>query len=112
FDVVGTVVDRIGPLAIDVEDTVAAVLRHDGGAVVDVSLDYLSRRYRRGIEVIGADATVRLDWARAVIDVEDATGVERLAAETQVSESYERQAEHFLRFVAGDAVPPVDAREG
>ena len=30
-----------------------------------VSLDYLSRAYRRGIEVVGDEATIRLDWARA-----------------------------------------------
>jgi predicted dehydrogenase len=112
FAVEGAVVDRVGPLAIDVEDTVTAVLRHDSGAVVDLSLDYLSRRYRRGAEVIGAEATVRLDWARAVIEIEDASGVECLAADSPVSASYERQAEHFLRFVAGEAAPPVDADEG
>jgi predicted dehydrogenase len=80
--------------------------------VVDLSLDYLSRRYRRGLEVIGADATVRLDWARALIEIEDASGVECLAADALVSESYERQAQHFLRFVVGEATPPVDASEG
>ena len=112
FDVEGAVVGRVGPLAIDVEDTVAAVLRHDTGAVVDLTLDYLSRRYRRGVEVVGADATVRLDWARAVIEVEDAAGVECVAADVPVSESYAKQADHFLRFVAGDVTPPVDAIEG
>jgi predicted dehydrogenase len=112
FEVEGAVVDRVGPLEIDVEDTVSAVLRHSAGAVVNLSLDYLSRRYRRGVEVIGANATARLDWARGVIEVEDAGGVESLVADTPVADSYRKQAQHFLRFVAGDAVPPVDAAEG
>ena len=112
FDVEGAVVDRIGPLEIDVEDTVSAVLRHRTGAVVNLSLDYLSRRYRRGVEVTGTEATARLDWARRVIEVEDGGGVESTPADVPVAESYRRQAEHFLRFVTGEAKAPVDAAEG
>jgi predicted dehydrogenase len=79
---------------------------------VGVSLDYLSRRYRRGVEIIGADATARLDWARNVLEVEDERGVESNPADTPVAVSYRKQAEHFLRFLNGDAAAPVDAAEG
>jgi predicted dehydrogenase len=108
FDVVGAVVDRLGPLEIDVEDTVKAVLRHSSGVVAEVALDYLSRRYRRGIEVVGDAATVRLDWARSVLEVEDGGGIEVQAATEPVAASYALQAARFLAFVAGDAEPPVD----
>ncbi len=108
YDVVGSVVDRLGPLEIDVEDTVKAVLRHPSGVVAEVSLDYLSRRYRRGIEVIGDRATVRLDWARSVLEIEDGDGIEVHAAEEPVAASYAHQAARFLAFVTGDAEPPVD----
>jgi predicted dehydrogenase len=112
FSVVGAVVDRVGPLEIDVEDTVKAVLRHAGDATVEVSLDYLSRRYRRGMEIIGDDATVRLDWARRVIEVEDAEHVNTEPADDPVAASYERQAARFLAFVEGRAAPPVDGPTG
>jgi len=112
FSVVGAVVDRVGPLEIDVEDTVQALLRHDGGALADVSLDYLSRRYRRGVEIIGDKATIRLDWARQVIEVEDGQAIRSESATTPVLNSYERQAERFLAFLRGEAEPPVDAAEG
>jgi predicted dehydrogenase len=112
FTVVGAAVDRVGPLEIDVEDTVKALLQHGDGALAEVSLDYLSRRYRRGVEVIGADATIRLDWAREVIEVETAKGVDSEPAATPVLDSYERQAERFLAFVTDGTPPPVDAGEG
>ena len=112
FTVAGAIVDRVGPLEIDVEDTVKALLRHRSGVVAEVSLDYLSRRYRRGIEVIGTDATIRLDWARQVIEVEDATGVRSHSATTPLLASYERQAEWFLAFVTHGSTPPVNAAEG
>jgi predicted dehydrogenase len=112
FTVTGAVVDRLGPLDVDVEDTVKALLRHDGGMVADLSLDYLSRRYRRGIEVVGDRATLRLDWARKVIEVEDATGVRVENATTTVDMSYRLQARCFLSFVRGQQDAPVDLELG
>lgn len=112
YQVAGAVVDRLGPLEIDVEDTVVALLRHPSGVAATVSLDYLSRRYRRGIEVVGERATVRLDWARAVIEVEDAAGVTVEPATAPVAASYALQAARFLACVAGAAEPPVDAETG
>ncbi len=108
FDVVGALVTRLGNLEIDVEDTVRALLRHTDGAAVEISLDYLSRRYRRGIEVIGERATIRFDWARQVLEVEDADGVEQERITTPLDRSYERQAERFLSFLRGEMPPPVD----
>ena len=109
--VVAAVVERLGRLEIDVEDTVRAVLRHAEGTIVDISLDYLSRRYRRGIEVIGDEATARLDWARGVIEVEAGDRIDVEHVSTPVAVSYEREAEAFLAFVAG-ALPPVDGPTG
>jgi predicted dehydrogenase len=110
--VVGALVDRLGPLEIDVEDTVKAVVKSAAGVAGEVSLDYLSRQYRRGVEAVGDTATVRLDWSRAVIEVEDGSEVEAEPAETPIAQSYERQAERFLAFLRGDAAPPVDAQTG
>ena len=112
FTVVGAAVARIGPLDIDVEDTVKALLQHEDGALAEVALDYLSRRYRRGVEIIGSEATVRLDWARQVIEVESADTVETEPATAPVLDSYARQAERFLAFLAHGTPPPVDAAEG
>ena len=112
FEVLGAEVGRAGPLAIDVEDTVKAVLRHATGVPVDVSLDYLSRRYRRGIEVVGDVATIRLDWARRVIEIEDADDVVVEPARDPVDRSYEVQARRFLAVARGEAAPLVDARTG
>jgi predicted dehydrogenase len=112
FSVLGAVVDRLGPLEIDVEDTVKALLRHATGAVAEVELDYLSRRYRRGVEVIGDKATIRLDWARQVVEIEDNEALLSEPATIPVLESYQRQADRFLAFIAGEAPAPVDAAEG
>jgi predicted dehydrogenase len=108
FDVAGAVVDRIGPLEIDVEDTVKALVRTSAGIPVELSLDYLSRRYRRGIEVIGDEGTVRLDWARRTLELEQDDRREVRPASTPVDRSYEAEARHLLEFARGDTGPSVD----
>ena len=112
LEVEGAVVARVGELEIDTEDTVQAVLRHPEGTVATVSLDYLSRRYRRGIEVIGTEATARLDWARGVLELETEDGVESSPADMPVDRSYEREADAFLSFIRDHIPPPVDGRTG
>jgi predicted dehydrogenase len=103
---------RLGPLEIDVEDTVKAQLMTDSGVPVEVSLDYLSRRYRRGIEVIGTDATLRLDWARRTLEIENAVEVTQEPVEWAIDLSYQREARRLLAFADDALKPPVDAISG
>ena len=103
-----SLVARVGDLDLDVEDTVRAQLRTPDGVPVEIALDYLSRDYRRGIEVIGTEATVRLDWARRVVEVADADGVTVEDADVPVDASYEAEAETFLDWLDGRADLPVD----
>jgi predicted dehydrogenase len=96
-----SVCGRFGPLEIDVEDTVRAILATSSGVPVSIDLDYLSRRYRRGVEIVGTDATARFDWARAVIEVETAAEVRSHPIDTSVDPTYVSAAEHFLAMVEG-----------
>lgn len=113
LEVIGSVVARLGPLEIDVEDTVQALLRTgDGSTAVQISLDYLARRYRRGMEATGATATVRLDWAREVIELEHGQVMQVQAAATPISTSYELQDAAFVSWLRGGASLPVDGTTG
>lgn len=110
--VIGAVVDRLGVLQIDVEDTVRALLQHEHGAVVSIELDYLSRRYRRGMEVIGSEATIRLDWSRKWIEIDEPKEPTVEWFNESVATSYVRQADRFLEFVRNGVLPPVDGKTG
>jgi predicted dehydrogenase len=112
YEVLGAAVRRSGHLDLDVEDTVRAIVALPSGAIGTVALDYLARRYRRGVEVTGDEATVRLDWARAVIEVETAAEVRREQVSIPVDVSYERQAAAFVAWLAGGPPLPVDAACG
>jgi len=110
--VVGAVVARLGPLEIDVEDTVRALLRTPDGVPVEVELDYLSRTYRRGIEVLGEEGTICLDWARGTLEMSGPSGAETEPADTPVAISYEREAAAFLGLIRGEEPAPVDGATG
>lgn len=111
LEVLASQVVRLGDLDLDVEDTVVAMLRHRSGTLADVSYDYLSRRYRRGLEVIGTDATLRLDWSREVIEVEEAGETQVEPAIDSLAYSHERQSQRFVEWIRGDALPPVSLTE-
>lgn len=111
LEVLASQVVRLGDLDLDVEDTVVAMLRHRSGTLADVSYDYLSRRYRRGLEVIGTDATLRLDWSREVIEVEQAGETQVEPAIDSLAYSHERQSQRFVEWIRGDALPPVSLTE-
>lgn len=107
-----SLVATVGGLPIDVEDTVRATLLTGDGAPVEVALDYLSRRYRRGIEIIGETGTATFDWAHAAVTVETATEQRREPYDDHVDASYVREAAAFLEWIEGRRVPPVDGRAG
>lgn len=111
WSVEGSVVAKRSALEIDVEDVAVAVLRSGGGLPAVVSLDSVSRRYRRGLELVGDRATLRLDWAAGTIETEDPDGVVVEDASVPVEESYRREAQAFLDFVAGRGGPFVTAEE-
>jgi len=112
LEVVCSEVARLGDLEIDVEDSVRALIRTGSGVQVEVSLDYLSRKYRRGVEVVGDEATIRFDWARGILEREDSNGLLEEPITTDISISYQRQAKRFLDWLDGTQIPPVDAAEG
>ena len=112
LEVVGATLDRVGDLDIDVEDTVRALFRREDGVSAELALDYLSRQYRRGIAVVGPDATIRLDWARQVIELEGPDKTFSEPADTPVMASYERQADRFLSWITDGVAPPVDGETG
>lgn len=103
--VAGATVGRLGPLEIDVEDTVRALLTTPEGAPVTVELDYLSRQYRRGVEMTGDLGTLSFDWATGdlVVRGPEETTVEH--HDTPVAESYVREMAELLAFVEHGTVP-------
>ena len=110
--VVGSRVERVGDLDLDVEDTVAALLAGPTGTLATVELDYLSPSYRRGIEVVGLDGTARYDWASGVLEITSAEGSDREQVDADVLDSYRRQAERFVDLIDHGTAAPCGGPAG
>ena len=93
---------RVGDLEIDVEDTVRTTLVTASGIPVAIDLDYLSRTYRRGMEIIGTEGTARFDWPLRSVTVERPGATDVFDVTDGVDESYIRLAGAFLDHVRGD----------
>ena len=111
WSVEGAVLAARSDVTVDVEDVATALLRSGDGIPASVGLDYVSRRYRRGVEIVGDEATLRLDWAAGELTVEGPDGVTVERVDVPVDESYEREASAFLAMVDGSAPPTVPAAD-
>lgn len=112
LDVAGAFVGRVGPLEIDVEDTVRALLVTAEGIPVTVDLDYLSRRYRRGVEIVGDEATISYDWATNDLRVDRDGGSSVASFDVPVAASYEAEAAAFLALITHGTLPEVTSIDG
>jgi predicted dehydrogenase len=107
---------RVSDLELDVEDVALLNLRHAGGTLSTVELDYLDRRYRRGCRVVGADGSIDWRWADERVQVLTADGERSFPAPCDVAPTYRDQARAFLAATArgelDPASPLADARAG
>jgi predicted dehydrogenase len=108
---------RVSDLEIDVEDIALLTLRHTGGALSTVELDYLDRRYRRGCRIVGSEASIEWRWADEQVRVLSAGGERAIATPSDVAPSYRDQARAFLAAVARGRLhaaesPLADGRAG
>ena len=102
LDVASAWMGRVGDLEIDVEDTVRTILVTADDVPVSIDLDYLSRTYRRGMEIIGTEGTARFDWPLSSVTVERPGATDVFDVTDGVAESYIRLAGAFLARVQGD----------
>lgn len=109
LEVVGAVVTRLGPLEVDVEDTVRALLRSASGAPVSIELDCLARQYRRGIEVVGDLATVGYDWSTQLLTVRRAAETSTEAFAVDINDTYVAEMVDFLALTTSGEHPGINS---
>jgi predicted dehydrogenase len=92
---------RVSHLEIDVEDVALLQLRHAGGALSTVALDYLDRSYRRGCRIVGSEASVEWSWPEERIRLlGPGGGLEERAAPSAVDPAYSAQLAAFVAVAA------------
>jgi predicted dehydrogenase len=107
--------EKLSHLESDTEDSAALLLRFKSGALGEVHLDYVRRRYDCGFELVGDEGTIRwsypesaLSWYRAE------TGVwqRKHWPAFDSNQPYMIEMEHFLSILNGDEESAQSAQEG
>ena len=107
-------VGKISDLEIDTEDICSAILLYDSGIVVELHLDYLSHKYRRGLQIICETGTLEWSFPEGEIvyyskDHHNRQTLFSLDESYDFNETYLMEIEKFVRIIHGNSGPTVDA---
>lgn len=109
---VQAVIERIGRLDMDVEDTAFLTLRLASGALAQVRVDCLQRRYARRCKITGEDGVLEFSWdGGAVRWAPGAAAPARLADVPDPNEMYLEEARDLLEAVRSRRDPVSTAAD-
>jgi predicted dehydrogenase len=111
-----TCVARTQELDVDVEDTAFIVLEHAGGALSEITLDFVQRVYRRSLQVTGTGGTIEwalLDDRARIYSASDEAWSDLIHyPDYDINRCYLDELTHFSRVVARETDPLVGLQDG
>ena len=110
FDPLSVVTGRSGTLQIHSEDCVNALLRHVGGIVSNIHVDYVTRPAIRVTEIAGWQGFLRLDILARQFEHLDVSGevVTNIAFDDQHPDDYVTEMQAYLNCIATGSPPLCD----
>jgi predicted dehydrogenase len=115
-DEVFAYVRRQSDLELDVEDYVGAMLKHRNGVVTQLQMDFLSRVYRRTLEITGSEGVLTLDHNTGELRLYGpADGQYTVCPQKMsvtVNDMYLELMRHFIACLAGQATPRAGLATG
>lgn len=102
-------------LASDTEDLAEVTIRFQSGVIAQVHLDYVQRRYRRNLQVIGDMGTLFWDYPTHTVTIHGAepAGDKTIQIEDgDANAMYLEEMRHFVRCLEAGEPPLVDGTEG
>jgi len=98
-------------LELEVEDVAAVLLDFASGVIGSIALDYASGVYRRGLVVVGEEASLSWRWGEPALVVEQDGRVTEVPVGA-VNTMYERLIDDFLAAVADRRPPRTPGDDG
>lgn len=116
FDTVRAITGKFSSLEIDSEDTAGILLKQsEGGLMVSLSLDYVSRRPIRRYEIVGENGTLLWDLQEKNLDFSGPQGSEPINGGDHgfdVAETYRTAMKTFIRAVQNNQPASPDMVDG
>jgi predicted dehydrogenase len=98
-------------LGLDVDEVAELVLRHAGGAVSSVHMDFVDREYNRRSRWVGEKGTISWEWDRAATAEPGARAL-WVDPAFDLAETYRTALADFVAAIADERPPRCDGREG
>ena len=98
-------------LELDVEDVAGVLLDFASGVIGSIALDYASGVYRRGLQIVGEEASLSWRWGQPAVLLEHDGAVTELPV-SGFEAMYERLIDDFLDAVAVRRAPRTPGEEG
>lgn len=99
-------------LEIETEDRLGAIVTTRGGAILSVSLDYLSPKYHRCFRLIGTEGMIKWDWTTGILEFIRGEACAQFHWKTDVDASYIDEAKDLLECIAKNKEPDPGLRAG
>jgi predicted dehydrogenase len=105
---------KLSSLEVNVEDSADILMRHEGGRVSNVHMDFIRRDYFRVCEIVGEEGTVRWSFPSGTVELYSARTKRWRMVYTgcDPNEMYVREMRCFIRCIQGKEAPLVDGEEG
>ena len=109
-----TVKSRTGELDINSEDIFEGIYKYAQGLVCHVHMDYLQRKAKRTIRIVGEQGEFVCDFIEKHIDISTTESKSRLADEKlfDMAETYKAELNHFIEIIECDGPPAVSLEDG
>lgn len=96
---------HVSDLEIETEDVAAALLTTENGAIISVTLDYLSPTYHRGFRLVGTEGLLEWSWSSGQLTFVRGEARAEFNWKTDVDAAYRDEMAHFLACLDGDLEP-------
>ena len=110
---VSAAVSHVSDLDLDTDDLSELILRFESGAVGNVHLDLVQRRYRRHVSIVGGEGTALWDYSDGAVELRmaDSSLDKRRSYEDSRNDQFVDQLRHYLTCLRGEATPLVDVAD-
>ncbi|MBK8982288.1 MAG: Gfo/Idh/MocA family oxidoreductase [Ignavibacteria bacterium] len=103
-------------LDIKAEEGAEILMRHEGGVVSNIHLNFYQKPYYRNCQVIGTEGTIYWDFLIPAVKIlyKDKTEIIKTGkgAFELLDESYTEQMQHFTEVIKGNSKPAADLYRG
>jgi len=104
---------KTSQLEIDVEDIAEAIIVTESGTIGRIHLDYLSRKLRREVHIVGENGNIEYDFVTGSLRVYHADNAfwQCKTYDADRNLIFKRQLEHFFKCIQTADTPLVDAND-